>query len=148
MTLKEKIDQDLILSMKAKEETKLSVLRMLKSAIRNSEIAKQKDLEDTDILGLVQSQIKSRRDSVELYKKGDRQDLAQAEEVEIEILNEYLPEQIGEAEIREIALKAIQETGATSVQDMGRVMGKIMPETKGKADSSLVSKIVKEELSK
>lgn len=146
--IKEKIDQDLILSMKAKDEIKLSVLRMLKSAIKNIEIAKKKDLDETDILGVIQSQIKSRRDSAELYEKGDRVELAQKEETEINILSEYLPVQMEETAIREIITQAISETDATSIQDMGKVMGKIIPETKGKADPSLVSRIVKEELSK
>lgn len=146
--LKEQIEQDLIASMKAKEEEKLSVLRMLKSAIKNSEIQKQKEMEDADILGVLQNQIKSRKDSIALYEQGGRGELAEKEKREIEILAKYLPEQMSEEEVRAIISKAITETQASSMQDMGKVMGKIMPEVKGKADSSLVSQIVKEELSK
>lgn len=146
MTLKEQIDYDLIGSMKAKEETKLSVLRMLKSAVKNSEIQKGKDLEEADILQIIQGQIKSRRDSIALYIQGGREELAAAEKKEIEILNAYLPEQMSEAEIKVIVAQAITETGATSMQDMGKVMGVILPKVKGKADSTLVSQMVKDSL--
>lgn len=156
--IKNTIEQDLIEAMKARDEIKLSVLRMLKSAIHNSEIQKQSasarqssrdgtELKDEDVLGVIQSQIKQRQDSIELYEKGGRQELAQKEKAEIEILKTYLPEQMGEDEIREIIRKAIADTNAASIQDMGRVMGQIMPQVKGKADGSLVSNIVKEELS-
>lgn len=148
MTLKETIEKDLIESMKEKDENTLSVLRMLKSAIKNKEIEIKKDLEDADITAAIQSQIKSRRDSVEMFEKADRQELAEKEKAEIEILQKYLPEQMSEEDIRAIIQKAISETGAAGIQDMGKVMGKIMPEVKGKADGSMVSSIVKEELSK
>ena len=146
--LKEQIEQNVIEAMKAKDETTLSVLRMLKSAIHNSEIQKKSELVDEDVLGVIQSQIKSRQDSVTLYEQGGRQELADKEKTEIEILKKYLPEQMGESELRNIVTKAISDTGAASIQDMGKVMGAIMPQVKGKADGSLVSKIVKEELSK
>ena len=146
--LKETIEQDLIEAMKSHTENVVSVLRMLKSAIHNAEIQKQKELADEDISGVIQSQIKQRNDSVDLYEKGNRQELAQKEKTEIEILKKYLPEQMDETQIREIVKKAISDTNAASIQDMGKVMGAIMPQVKGKADGSLVSKIVKEELSK
>jgi uncharacterized protein YqeY len=146
--LKEKIEHDLIESMKAHAEEKLSVLRMLKSAVKNVEIAKQKELEEADILQILQGQIKSRRDSVDLYTKGGRPELAEKEESEIKILAEYLPEQISEDEIKNIVAKAVTDLGATGMQDMGKVMGKIMPEVRGKADSTLVSQIVKDSLTK
>lgn len=146
--LKEKIDQDLVESMKAKDETKLSVLRMLKSAIKNSEIAKQKELADEDILGTIQSQIKSRNDSIEMYKKGDRLELAAKEQAEIDILKEYLPEQMSEGEIRDIVKSVITSTGAAGIQDMGKVMGQVISQLKGKADPQLISMIVKAELTK
>jgi len=145
--LKETIDKDLVEAMKSKDENTLLVLRGLKSALKNKEIEKQKDLVDTDVIEVIQSQIKSRRDSVEMYKQGGRAELAQKEEAEIEILQKYLPEQMSEEEIREIVKKAIVKTGATEIKDMGKVMGSVMPQTKGKADGSLISRIVKEELS-
>lgn len=148
MTLKEQIESDLIEAMKSKNDTKVSTLRMLKSAIKNAEIAKMKELEDTDIIGTIQGQIKQRRDSITLYEQGNRQELADKEKAEIEILTKYLPEQMSEDEVRSIIVKAITETGASGMADLGKVMGKIMPEVKGKADGSMVSNIVKEELSK
>ncbi len=148
MSLQENIDSDIVNAMKEKDEETVSVLRMLKSAIHNYQIASKKEPQDADIVGVIQSQIKSRKDSIELYKKGNRQELANKEQKEIDILAKYLPEQMGEDVIREIVKKAIAETGASSIQDMGKVMGKIMPEVKGKADGSLVSEVVKSELSK
>lgn len=148
MSLKEQIEQDLVEAMKSKNETQVSTLRMLKSAIHNSEIQKKQELKDEDILAVIQSQIKSRQDSIALYEQGDRQELADKEKTEIEILKKYLPEQMGEEEIRDIVKKAITDTSAADIQDMGKVMGALMPQVKDKADGSLVSKIVKEELGK
>lgn len=145
--LKDDIDKDLIDAMKGKDENTLLVLRSLKSALKNKEIEKQKDLEDADVMGVIQSQIKSRRDSVDMYEKGGRAELAEKEKKEIEILQKYLPEQMSEAEVRELVKKAIADTGASEIKDMGKVMGSVMPQTKGKADGSLISRIVKEELS-
>ena len=148
MTLKEQIEQDLVGAMKSKDENIVSTLRMLKSAVHNAEIQKQKELADEDILATIQSQIKQRQDSVALYEQGNRPELADKEKTEIEILKKYLPKQMGEDEIRSIVQKAISDTNAASIQDMGRVMGQIMPQVKGKADGGLVSQIVKEELTK
>ena len=146
--LKEQIEQNLVDAMKRHDDNTVSTLRMLKSAIKNGEIQKQKEFDDADTTGVIQSQIKSRRDSVDLYKKGNRPELAEKEQAEIDILVKYLPEQMDENAVREIVKKAIAETGASGIQDMGKVMGKIMPEVKGKADGSMVSNIVKSELSK
>jgi len=148
MTLKEKIEHDLIEAMKAHDENKLSVLRMLKSSIKNSEIQKQKELEETDVLQVIQTQIKSRKDSIDLYTKGGRPELAEKEESEIKILTEYLPEQLSEEAITTIVTDAITKLGASGMQDMGKVMGEIMPAVRGKADPSLVSQIVKTTLLK
>ena len=147
MSLKEQIEKDYIQAMKNKDESSVSTLRMLKSAIHNTEIQKQKELKDLDITSLIQSQIKLRQDSIVLYKKGDRPELASKEEKEVDILKQYLPEQMGEEEVSVVVKKAIADTGASGLPDMGKVMGKVMPELKGQADGSLVSNIVKEELS-
>ena len=146
--LKDQIEQDLIIAMKAKEEEQTSVLRMLKSALKNKEIETKKELEDPDILTVLQSQIKSRRDSVEMYEKGGRPELAEKEKKEIEILSKYLPEQMTKEEIKQQVAAAISETHAQKMSDMGKVMGNLMIKLKGKADPSLVSQIVKDELSK
>lgn len=148
MTLQEKIEENLISAMKEKDEEKVSTLRMLKSAIKNKEIEKKSDLDESDIIQIIQSQIKSRQDSIELYKQGERAELADKEQKEIAILKEYLPEQMSEEEIRSKVQEAIQKTGATEIKDMGKVMGILMAEIRGKANASLVSNITKEELQK
>jgi len=134
--------------MKAHDETKLLVLRGLKSAIKNSEIQKQQELTDSDCLGVIQSQIKTRNDSITMYNQGNRPELAAKEQAEIDILKTYLPEQMSEEEVKSLVLEAIKTSSATSMQDMGKVMGILMPQVKGKADPSLISAIVKTELSK
>lgn len=148
MALQEKIEQNLTQAMKDKNETTVSVLRMLKSAFKNKEIEKKTTLSDEDALSVIQNQIKSRRDSIELYKQGNRPELAEKEEKEITILQEYLPEQMSEEEIRIKVKEAIQKTGANEIKDMGKVMGILMNELKGKADGTTISTIVKEELQK
>lgn len=147
MSLKEQIDKDFLEAYKSKDEAKSSVLRLLKSAIKNKEIALGKPLGDEDTLEVINKEVKQRRDSVEQYKTGNRPELAQKEEDESKILSHYLPEQMSEREVSEIIEKAIAKTNAQNMQDMGKVMGAIMPEVKGKADGSLVSKLVKEKLS-
>ncbi len=148
MDLKEKIEQDIIEAMKTKDEAMLSVLRLLKSAIHNLEIQKQLQLKNDDVSSVIQGQIKQRNDSIDMYEKGNRPELAAKEKAEIEILKKYLPQQMGKSEIRAIVTKAIADANASGIQDMGKVMGQIMPAVKGKADGSLVSSIAKEELSK
>lgn len=145
--LKENLEKDLIEAMKQHDDEKTSVLRMIKSAIQNKEIEKKQELEDADVLTLIQSQIKSRRDSIEMYKKGERNDLAEKEQKEIDILTPYLPEQMSEDDVRVEVKNAITQTGASQISDMGKVMGVVMGKLKGKADGSMISKIVKEELS-
>jgi len=148
MTLKEKIEKDFIEAYKAKDELKTSVLRMIKSSIKNKEIANGKDLGDTELAELIAKEIKQRRDSSEQYKAGDRAELAEKEDEEIKILANYMPEQMPEDEIAKIVDEAIAKTGANNPADMGKVMGAIMPQVKGKADGTLVSNIVKTKLSK
>lgn len=148
MTLQEKIEQNLTNAMKEKDELKVSTLRMLKSALKNKEIEKKTALNDDETLQVIQSQIKSRQDSITLYQQGSRPELAEKEQKEIAILKEYLPEQLSEEEIRHKAKEAIQKTGAQEIKDMGKVMAVLMGELKGKADGSTISAIVKEELQK
>jgi len=144
MPILEKIEADFTQAMKEKDAPKVSTLRMLKSALKNTEIQKQKELDEQDIIQVLQSQIKSRHDSIELFKKGDRPELAEKEEKEIAILKEYLPEQMGEDEIRKKVQEIIQKTGAKSPEEMGKVMGQAAQEFKGKADLAQVSQIVRE----
>ncbi len=151
MNLKEKISSDLKNALRDRKAIDLSVLRMLQSAIRNKEIEKKKGdagLTDEEVIEVVTSEIKKRKEAIEGYTKGQRQDLVDKEKAELEVLMGYMPKQMGEVEIREEAKKAIGEVGAKTPQDMGRVMKILMPRMKGKADAALVNKIVKEELEK
>lgn len=148
MSLQEQIDENLTNAMKEKDELKVSTLRMLKSALQNKEIEKKTALNDDEIVQAIQSQIKSRQDSIVLYQQGNRTELAEKEQKEIAILKEYLPEQLSEEEIRHKVKEAIQKTGAQEMKDMGQVMAVLMEELKGKADSSAISAIAKEELQK
>ena|SRR3989344_6254311 len=148
--LKQKLKEQLRQSMLAKNVLNTSVLRLLLSAINYYEIKKGGagyEATDEDVLAVIQSQAKQRKDSIEEYKKAARQELADKEEKELEMLQAYLPEQMNENKIREIVQETIREMGATTVTDMGKVMGALMTKLKGKADGNLVSKIVKESLS-
>lgn len=147
--LKDKIQQDLKEAMLSKSEEKLSVIRMLKSAIQYYEIQKGGagySASDEDVIDVVGREIKKRKESIDLYEKGNRQELADKEKRELDILNKYMPEQLSEEEIKKLVDKAMTQTGATSMQDMGKVMGLLSPQIKGKADGGMVSSIVKERL--
>lgn len=163
LTLKLRISQDIISAMKAKDKIKALVLRSLNSAIKNTEINKRAklsksgetvDLEkasiltDEEVIGVISSQIKQRKDSISEFEKANRLELVEKEKAEMDILAVYLPEQLSEIEVRKIVSDAIAKTGAASVKEMGRVMAAIMPMVKGKADGTMVSGIVKELLSK
>ena len=150
MNLKEKIPSDLKNALREKKTVDLSVLRMLQSAIRNKEIEKKKrdGLTDEEIVEVISSEIKKRKEAVNEYIKAQRQDLANKEKSEIEVLMSYMPEQMGEMEIREEVKKAIQEAGAKAPEELGKVMKILMPRMKGKADGALVNKVVREELEK
>ena len=147
--LKDKIIGDLKEAMLAKDETKLSVVRMLKSALQYYEINKGGagyTATDEDVIEVVGREIKKRRESIELYEKGGRPELAEKEKQEMEVLQTYLPEQLSEDEVRKLVDEAISQTSAAEMKDMGKVMGVLMPKVKGKADNSFVSTLVREKL--
>jgi len=160
MSIKEKINNDLKEALKTKDELKISVLRGINSALKNKEIEKrtkiskeEKDLEklkelsaltEDEIIEVLLSEAKKRKDAIEEFKKGKRMDLAEKEEKELKILKEYLPEQMSEEEIKEAAKRAIEEVKAIGPRDMGRVMSVLMPQLKGRADGKTVSRIVNE----
>ena len=148
MTLKEKLTADMKEAMKAKEAGKqrLSVIRLVRGAIRQLEIDGKKELVDEDVLGVISKEAKQRRDAIEEFKKGGRDDLVAAAEAEIAILMEYLPKQLSKDEIQGLVQEAIAASGATSPQDMGKVMKELMPKVKGRADGKLVNEVVKEAL--
>ncbi len=148
--LKEKIQQELKQAMLAKDEFRLSVLRMLKSALQYYEIQKGGagyEATDEDIIEVAGKEIKKRKESIEMYKNAGREEMAEKEEKEVEILQSFLPEQLSEDAIKDLIDDAITKTGASELKDMGKVMGALMPQIKGKADNSLVSALVREKLS-
>lgn len=148
--LADKLQNDLKDAMRAKDEQRLSIVRMLKSAIQYYEIQKGGagyTATDDDIIDVIGKEIKKRRESIALYEKGGRPELAEKEQKELNVLQTYLPEQLSEDAVKALVDEAISQTGATEMKDMGKVMGMLAPKIKGKADSSLVSSLVREKLS-
>ncbi|PYS21653.1 MAG: glutamyl-tRNA amidotransferase [Acidobacteria bacterium] len=148
MTLKEQIIADMTAAMKAKDASRTSTLRMVKAAIMNREKESGTPIDDEDVLKLLRSQVKQRRDSVEQYQKANRQDLAEKETTEIAVIESYLPQAASAEEIEQAVVEAIAETGATSMKDMGAVMKASMAKLAGKnAEGRFVSETVKKKLS-
>jgi hypothetical protein len=147
MPLKDQLDADLKAAMRDKDAVKLSVVRMLKSAIKYREIEIMKPLDDGGVLQVISSEIKRHRDSVEQYRAGNRQDLVDKEEAEIAVLQGWLPAQLGEAELRAKVDEIVKRVGALGPKDMGAVMKALLPEVQGRADGKLVSELVKARLS-
>jgi uncharacterized protein YqeY len=147
MSLLELLNSDMKQAMRDKEKKKLSVIRMVKSALQNEGIQLGRDLTDDESLTILTRELKQRKDSLQEFKKADRDDLAEQVQEEITILTTYMPEQLSEDDVRRIVSETISEVGATSKADMGKVMGAIMPKVKGKADGALVNKLVQEGLS-
>lgn len=148
--LKQKLRDELKQSMLARTADKTSVLRMVISAIGYYEIQKGGagyEATDEDVLSVIQKEVKQRKDSIEQFEKANRTDLSDKEKKELEMLKVYLPEQMNEEEIKKLAIEVIKETNAKSITDIGKIMGALMPKIKGKADGSLVSKIVRDSLS-
>lgn len=146
MALMEKIMQDMKEAMKSKEKERLSTIRMLISEIKKRQIDSGKEFDDNDILGVIKSMVKSREDSVKAYREGGREDLAEKEEREVEVLKAYLPKQLSEEEVEKIVEEAIKESGAQTVRDMGKVMKIVMGKYGSQVDGKIVNKIVKEKL--
>jgi hypothetical protein len=147
MGLVELIDKDLRSAMKAQEALRLSVLRMVKAALKNKQVELQKELEDSEVAAVLRTLLKQRRDSVEQFRKGGREDLAGKEEQEIKILEAYLPAAASDEEIATAVAAAIAETGATSAKDLGKVMKAAMTKLAGKnADGKRVNEIVRTKL--
>lgn len=162
MSLKDKIQKDLKAALMEKKEAAVLALRMLGAAVINKEkekrykISKEKPdlkeadldkesrLTDEEILEVIASEAKKRKESIAEFEKGGRQDLVKKEKAELEVLQKYLPEQMSEAEIKKLVKEAIDKVGAKEMKDMGKVMAELMPKIKGRADGQLVSKIVKE----
>lgn len=149
MSLNGKIDKDLLEALKARNELKVSTLRLLKAALKNYAIEKKvKELEDSDVIKLIKTQIKQRQDSIEAYRKGNRLDLVQKEERELGILKTYLPEELSPEELKDIISEVIKETSANSIKEMGKIIGLVMSKAAGRCDGRVVSSVVMEELKK
>jgi uncharacterized protein YqeY len=147
VTLTERITGDLRQAMKEKDDKRRSTLRLVLASIQNTEIAKQKKLDDADVLTVLAREAKQRKESIESFKQGNRPDLAAAEEEELAIITEYLPSQLSHDELVEMAKMVITEVGATGIRDKGKVMSQLVPQTNGKAEGKDVSDVVTELLS-
>jgi uncharacterized protein YqeY len=147
MAYKEKMNNEMVLAAKAKDKTRLSALRMLKSGLHNREIDLKCELDEGEFLQLLSSMVKQRRDSIEQFAKGGRADLVEKEEAELKVIEEFLPAQLSEAELDASIAEAIREAGAAGVRDMGKVMKILMPKLTGRADGKAVGDKVKARLS-
>ncbi|MBN1690280.1 MAG: GatB/YqeY domain-containing protein [Dehalococcoidia bacterium] len=148
MPLQEKLNTDLKAAMRARDELRMLVLRSLLSSMNYAEIARQKKLDDGGVIEVIGREIKQRKESIEAYEKGNRADLAAKEKAEMAILQEYMPAQMGREEILSIVKAVIAEVGAKGPGDKGKVMQKLMPQVKGKADGGEVNGIVTDLLGK
>ena len=147
MSLKETINNQLIAATKQKDAVRISTLRLLRAAIKNREVELQNTLDDQEILRLVRTQIKQRKEAIRQFNEGGRDDLANKEEEELAILMSFMPEQLSPEAIRHVVTGVIQELGAKDMKDMGRVMKTVMGKLAGSADGKLVNEIVREQLS-
>ena len=146
MSLKAQITEDMKAAMKSGEKDRLKVIRLIMAAMKQVEVDNRIELDDAGVLGVLDKMVKQRRDSVEQFVKGGREDLAAIERYEIEVLETYLPEQLSDAELAALVDEVIKATGATGMSDMGKVMGQIKARAAGRADMGAVSASVKDRL--
>lgn len=145
MSLLTQLNDDMKQAMKSKDKEKLSVIRMVKASLQNESIKLGKsDLSEDEELSILSREMKQRKDSLQEFKSAGRDDLVEKLEMEIKIIQEYMPEQLSDEELSAIIQETIQETGASSKKDMGKVMSAVMPKVKGKADGSKINKLVQE----
>ncbi|MHB1650983.1 MAG: GatB/YqeY domain-containing protein [Desulfitobacteriaceae bacterium] len=146
MSLKDRLVEDMKVAMKAKEEgkVKLSVIRMARAAIKNAEIDKRQEFVDAQVIEVLAREVKMLRDSMAEFAKAGRPEMVKSLEEEIAILMDYLPQQLSEGEIRQLAQEIVAQVGAQGPKDLGKVMGALTPKTKGRADGKLVNQIVRE----
>lgn len=146
MSIKEKLTEDFKTSMRNKDTIRKNTITMVRAAIKQREVDERIQLEDKEIIDIISKQLKEKKNAIEDFKKGERQDLVELTQKEIDILLEYLPKQLTEEEIEKIVIETIDEVGAKTMKDMGLVMKSVMPKVKGRADGSMVSKIVKKHI--
>jgi uncharacterized protein len=147
MTLKNRINDDMKSAMRAREAARLSAIRMLLAAIKQCEIDERKELSDTEVVGVVERMLKQRKESIAQYKQGGREDLVQAEQLELTVLQAYMPEALSDAEVEAAVAAAVESSGARVIGDMGKVMGELKGRLAGRADMSRVSALVRARLS-
>lgn len=148
MSLTEQLQADMKTAMRDGDAHRRDTLRMVIAAAQNAAKEKREPLSDEEALAVITKQVKTRRESIKAFREAGRDDLADKEQSEIDVLEPYLPEQMGEDEVRALVVEAVAATGATSPRDMGKVMGALMPKVKGRADGKLVASLVNEELAK
>lgn len=146
MALRERISAEMKEAMKAGDKLRVSTLRLLLSEIKNAEIAKRKELDDEGVLEVVSREVRKRRESIAEFEKAGREDLSSKERIEAQILEAYLPPQLSEEELAAIVDKALQESGAVSLKEMGKVMALVMPQIKGRAEGKTVNEMVRKAL--
>ena len=142
MTLRNRIEEDIVTAMRGREQSRLDALRFLKSVILAAEKSQGKTLDDESLLQIVAKQVSDRRESIRMFQEGDRQDLIAKESIELAVLETYLPPQMGQEELAQLVRQVIEEVGAATIQDKGRVMGRLMPQVRGKADGTEVNALV------
>jgi hypothetical protein len=147
MSLKERLEADLKTAMRERDEVRLSTVRLLKSAIKYREIELSKTLDDAEIVPVIATELKRRREAIEQYRAGNRQDLVEREEAEVRVLQGWLPEQLGPEELSRKVDEAVRRVGASGPRDMGAVMKALLPEVQGRAEGKVVSELVKARLS-
>ena len=146
-TLKDQIQTDMKAAMRGGDKERLATIRLIMAAIKQVEVDTRKELEDQDVVAVLDKMGKQRRESIEQFEKANRQDLADKENAELAIINEYLPSKLPESEIVQLVEQSLQQTNASSMKDMGKVMAILKPQLQGRADMGLVSKLVKSSLS-
>ncbi|HEX2567589.1 MAG TPA: GatB/YqeY domain-containing protein [Burkholderiales bacterium] len=147
MSLKDQVTEDMKAAMRAKDSARLSTVRMLLAAMKQKEVDERVELADADVLAIIEKMIKQRRESIAQFEKASRQDLADKEKAEVELLSAYLPQKMGDAELAQAVAAAIAESGASGIKDMGKVMALLKPRLAGRADMGAVSSLVKAKLS-
>ena len=145
--LKKSITDDMKSAMKAKDRQALKAVRMILEAIKKKEIDERIELDDAQVMTVIQKMVKQRKDSISQFSDAGRTDLVEIEEAELEIINNYMPEQLSDEEVESVVDRAINDSGANSMKDMGKLMGMLKPRLQGKADMSIVSQLIKSRLS-
>jgi len=148
MDINKKINEEMVAAAKSQDKLRLSSIRMIKAALHNKEISLMRPLNDSEVLQLLSSMVKQRKDSIEQFAKGGRTDLVQKEEAELKVIQEFMPAQMSDEDVDALIKKAIEEAGAVSVKDMGKVMKLLMPKLAGVADGKVAGEKVKAFLSK